>query len=111
VTKIYLLNSMAPSMFTTPGNIIINQVNAEQAKQLLQGNEIVNAIGHQATVDVLNLLLGTNYNVNRIQVKLAYGDEAIVFGLAKRLEEGKVLRSVEEVEQVGYSLYYLKLMP
>ncbi len=100
---------MAPSMFETPSTINIRQVNAEEAKRLLEGKEVVNAIGHQATIDVLNLLLETKFGVNRIQIKITKGEEAIVFGLAKRLEEGKVLRTIQEVEQVGYSLYHIKV--
>jgi transcriptional regulator CtsR len=97
-------------MFNTPTTISIQQVTAEEAKQLMKNKEIVSAIGHQATTDIMNLLLDANLTTNRIQVKLSKGDEAIVFGLAKRLEEGKVLRTVEEISQIGYSLYYLKVI-
>jgi hypothetical protein len=34
------------------------------------------------------------------------GDEAIILTLNKRLEEGQVIGSIEELEKVGYSLYY-----
>ncbi len=97
-------------MFLTPATIEISQVTAEQAKGLLDGKEVINAIGHKATADVLNMLLGTSYDVNRIQIKMTSKDEALVFGLQKRLEEGRILRTVEEINEIGYALYYLKVI-
>ncbi len=97
ISRLYLLNALSPAMFVVPVTIELRQITAEEAKVLMQDKEIVNAVGHQATVDIMNLLLGTNLVMNRIQVKIERNEEAIIFGLLRRLEEGKVLRTVEEL--------------
>jgi len=104
-----VINAISPTMFEVPATISIEKITAEDARNLIANLEPISAVGHQATTDILNLLLHSNLATNRIQVKMAKGDQAILFGLARRLEEGRVLKTVQEIEEVGYSLYLLKV--
>lgn len=71
------------------------------------------AIGHQSTCDALNTLLelqgSEKITVNRIEIQMKRGDEALIFKPKGRLEEGKVL-TVEELNQIGYDFYHLFMM-
>ncbi len=75
----------------------------------MQKRGFISAIGHQATADALSLLLGVQVPVNRIQVSLNPGDDAIVLSLNKRLQEGQVIKSVDELNLIGYTLYYVSV--
>jgi len=75
----------------------------------VQKRGFISAIGHQATADALSLLLGVQVPVNRIQVSLNPGDDAIVLSLNKRLQEGQVIKSVDELNLIGYTLYYVSV--
>jgi len=107
VSKVYLLNAIALNMFKTPSTIKISTVTPEQAKEIIKGKELVNAVGHEATMEIVNMLLGLQLKPNRAQVKLDYGDEAIALALNQRLAEGQVVRSLEELQRIGYMLYHI----
>jgi hypothetical protein len=70
-------------------------------EQISMGTQIVSAIGHQATAEILSRLLNHPIPVNRIQIHMKRKDIAIVFKLKQRIEEGKVL-SRDEIEKIGY---------
>ena len=53
-----------------------------------------NAIGHESTVQLVNELCGTDYKVNRAQIKLGT-DTVFVVQVSERLPEGKVLTKDE----------------
>jgi len=61
----------------------------------------VSAVGHESTAKLLSQLLGIEIPVNRIEIKIEYGDKLIVFQLLQRLPEGKVL-SEEELRQLQF---------
>jgi len=63
------------------------------------GFEVVSAIGHQATAQVLSRILGFEVQAQRISIEFEKGDVAIAFALDFRLPEGKVL-SEEELKHV-----------
>ncbi len=107
---VYLLNAFSLNML--PMNecgesaVFVRSIVPVQAKELVQRKGFTSAIGHKATADILSMLLGVDVPVSRTQVKMNVGDEAIILTLNKRLEEGQVIRTIEELEKVGYSLYY-----
>jgi len=63
------------------------------------GFEVISAIGHQSTAQVLSKLLGFEVPAQRISIELDKGDVAIAFALDYRLPEGKVLPD-EELKRI-----------
>ena len=87
--------------------IYVTEIDIEQVKELL-ANGFTSAIGHEATAAMLSQLLGMQVPVNRISIKVEYGDDIIVFQLLQRLPEGKIL-TVEELQQLiqqGQAKFY-----
>jgi hypothetical protein len=107
--KVYLLNAFALNMIQPPAIIKVTSISAEEAKELVRNRELVNAIGHEATAQIMGLLLGMELKANRIQVKMNAGDEAIILTLNKRLEEGQVIKDVNELSKIGYTLYHVSV--
>ena len=68
--------------------------------------EILSAVGHDVTAQILTELLGVTVPVNRIQFQQEVGQDALVFKLNARAPEGKVLNR-EEIEAIGYSFKIL----
>lgn len=105
--KLYFLNS---SILTSFGVFRYNEIQVREGVYLLQQTPsecIESAIGHQATAEVLSELLGVPVPVNRIQIAMERGDQAIVFKLKQRLEEHKVLTK-EEMKDLDYELGLLE---
>jgi len=82
----YILNS---AVITTQGEYSYILIDIENAKKWLDENisNVISTIGYQETADALQLITGHNIPVNRIQIKMQAGDEALVFRLTKRLSE------------------------
>ncbi len=59
------------------------------------------AIGHQATAEVMSLLLGQKIPANRKAITMQKGDRAIIFRLLERMPENKVF-TTEELLQVSF---------
>lgn len=108
---IYLLNSVIVPFQDDDAVFKISRINVEIAKIIVKSaianDNLTSAIGHSATAEILSMLLNTNIPVNRTSVYFKPGDEAIAFTLKKRLQEGQVIKSVEELEQIGYDFYYI----
>jgi hypothetical protein len=86
--------------------VYVGKISVERARRIIQKvGKIVSVVGHQVTADALSTLLGVKIEVNRAEIKLDIDDILIVFQLRKRLAEGQVLKSIEEIKQVGYDLY------
>jgi len=85
--------------------ITARQISIEESKEMLEKEQFVSAVGHEATAKLLTNVLGVEVPYNRIQITLQPGDKVIAFLLKKRLEEGKVIKTVEELEQIGYTLW------
>ncbi|AON96486.1 hypothetical protein [Acidianus two-tailed phage variant 1] len=107
---LYLLNTLIVPFRDERAKFEIERVSAEEAKKIIQmhNSQFVSAIGHSASANALSLLLGVAVPVNRTEVFFNVGDEAIAMALKKRLAEGQVLRTVQELEAVGFDLYYIK---
>jgi hypothetical protein len=100
---IALLNT---SILTSDGDYEMYTISLEKALELLQGQEVLSAIGHQSTADILSELLGQNIKMNRINFAQEAGQKALVFKLNGRPEEGKILPR-EEIEAIGYTFKVL----
>lgn len=96
-----MVNAFSLNMITKfPMTITIDKIDKEEfclkLELRLEEGELVNAIGHDSTVKLINALCGTKLEKNRIEVKMQEGDIALVVMVSQRLEEGKVL-SQEEI--------------
>jgi len=70
-----------------------------------------NAIGHDGTVALINLLCGTHINTNRVAIKVQPNDVLYVFGVNARLPEGKVLDRDELVQLLeGGKIQFWRVM-
>jgi len=101
--KLVILNT---SIITSEGTFTLKDITLEEARNLIKENEILSAVGHQSTSDILTTLLETEISVNRIQFVQETRQKALVFKLNGRPEEGKILTS-EELEAIGYKFQLL----
>ena len=96
--KVYLLNTLiVPVNFDKypVASIKLEKISLEEAKQILQNNSFVSAIGHEATAKLLTQLLNVSIPANRVSVFFEPGDTGIHFFLKTRLPEGKILSEAE----------------
>ena len=95
--KTYLLNAFSLNMIKEfPIGITVNKIDKEWfCYNLNTDPQVVNAIGHDSTVYLINKLCGTNFQKNRIEVEMNRGDIALVIMVSERLPEGKVLSDTE----------------
>ena len=96
--KIVLLNT---TIVTTDGDYSIKTISLEKAKELVKNANLLSAIGHQSTADIVWELLEIPIKMNRIMYTQEVGDIALCFKLKGRPEEGKIL-TAEEIETIGY---------
>ena len=95
-----MITILNTSILTTYDSYFYEPITLTQAKKLIeQGFE--SAVGHQSTCDILTSLLEVNVPMNRVMYKQDSGDQALIFKLNGRPEEGKIL-SVEEIKEIGY---------
>ena len=99
--KLAMLNT---TIATTNGVFKITDLSLEQARQLAMENKdnILSAIGHEATAQVMTTLLGVEVPTNRIVFAQEKGQKAIVLKMNGRIPEGVVL-TVEDMEKIEYS--------
>lgn len=102
--KLALLNT---SILTTQGLYRLVDITLETATELAHGNELDSAIGHASTAEIMSTLLGLEVPVNRQMFKQQINQQALVFKLNGRPEEGKIL-SAKEIEQIGYKFQVLE---
>jgi hypothetical protein len=103
---LYILNSAVLPLAEGKEYVIkAKQISIEEAKEMLEKEHFTSAIGHQATAQLLTNVLGVDIPLNRIQIQLQPGDRLLAFLLKKRLEEGRVIKTVEELEQIGYTFW------
>jgi hypothetical protein len=96
--KTVLLNT---SILTDYGIFGYTPLALEGAQEIAQRENIESAIGHASTAEILTELLGVPVTVNRTNNKQSPGDQAIVFKLRGRPEEGKILSRVD-IDRIGY---------
>jgi len=107
---LYILNS-ATLPLKEGGKYLIKarQISVKEASELLKKEQFVSAVGHEATAQALSNVFGVTIPYNRTQITLQPGDKLISIILKKRLAEGQVLKTVEELEQVGYSIWLFEV--
>jgi len=105
--KVFLFNVTV--LTGGPGCYQLSPLTIGEAKELWNNPdyEKVSAIGHQATADVMSVLMGEKIPMNRIEAVQEPGDIAICMKLNVRIQEGTVLTEVEQIEKIGYKLYRL----
>jgi len=104
--KFYLLNAFSLNMLEIERgwyHFYIEPLTPEETfryyKQAkLAGKEIISAIGHESTAKLVSALLDDEIPANRIEIKMRAGDEALIFMLSFRPEEGKVYKLQELME-------------
>lgn len=104
---IYILNA---AVVTNYGNFRYRESSLEEVQEILDENEYICAIGHEATARLFNLTTGLDVSPNRIQVKMEPGDAAVVFWANRRLPEGHVVETIEELEEIGFTFGYLEML-
>lgn len=121
-TPLILLNTSI--ITSSPGVYKIFDISADYARSLVQGKtfikydpqdhsvtpdrgiHLISAIGHKSTAEALSAILGVEVPVDRTAVKQEHGQQALVFKLRARTEEGRIL-SLPELEEIGYDLQLL----
>lgn len=96
------------TILTADGEFSLKTISLEEAKKMIDGREILSAVGHQTTADILTELLEVEVPMNRIQFKQEAGQQALCFKLNGRPEEGKIL-SRDEIEKIGYEFKVLTM--
>lgn len=94
------------SILTTAGTYALEDIPLDQAKDLVSTNDLDSAVGHQSTAEIMTTLLDVEIPMNRQLFTQHPGQQALVFKLNGRPEEGKIL-SVEEIERIGYKFQLL----
>ncbi|AOS58378.1 conserved crenarchaeal viral protein [Sulfolobus islandicus filamentous virus 2] len=108
---LYILNSATLPL--KPGKeyvIHAKELTIEEAKELLENERFISAVGHEATAKMLTNIFGVEISMNRIQIFLDDGDKLLSIILKTRLEEGKVIKTVEELEQIGYNIWLFEVV-
>jgi hypothetical protein len=101
--RLLLLNT---AILTSYGKFRFKRIKPDEARQLIrdfvvEGKEIVSAIGHASTAEILSELFEYPVQVQRVEVEQTPADVALVFRLKGRLSEGQGLTR-SEIEQIGY---------
>ena len=94
------------SILTVTGIFELKDITLQEAQQLVKDNNILSAVGHQSTADILTTLLGVQVPMNRIMFEQEVGQKCLVFKLNGRPEEGKILTQ-QEIEEIGYKFQLL----
>ena len=93
----YLTNAFSPSMINLPADVSFMPTNKNEFCEVI-ANGVFNAIGHQGTIDLVNILCNTKLDLNRVAIRAKTGDTIYILTLALRLEEGKLLTKEEIVK-------------
>ena len=102
---LYLFNT---NIIPSPAVVRVTTITREYAKKVIsESDEIISAIGHEATAQCLSEILNINVKVNRINAQPTHLDRVVSLKLNGRVEEGKVL-TMSDMEQMGYTLYLME---
>ncbi|MCE1185876.1 MAG: YddF family protein [Rhodocyclales bacterium] len=95
-------------MLTSVGLFRADELALDEARMLVLERGFESAIGHTPTAQILSGLLGIECAMRRIEFRQQVGQLALVFRLTRRLEEGQVLATREEIEAVGFSFMLIE---
>ena len=101
------LGILNTSILTSEGTFSLKSIALSDAQKLTQENDILSAVGHQSTAEILTELLGIEILVNRIQFEQEEGQQVLVFKLNGRPPEGKIFTR-EDIETIGYKFQLLE---
>lgn len=95
------------AIVTADGEYSCRTISLQEARALVQGApDIVSAVGHEATAEILTELFNRKICFNRINFQQEAGQDALVFKLNRRPPEGVVLTK-SEIEKLGYQFQLL----
>lgn len=94
------------SILTAAGSYTLQDITVEEARELVEDNNLDSAVGHASTAQVMTTLLGVEIPTNRQLFVQQPGQQALVFKLNGRPAEGKIL-TAEEIEAIGYKFQLL----
>ena len=97
---VFLTNGFSPSMLKLEKgvqiNVIFNEIGHDKfCEEIRSVKDILNAIGHKSTVELVNSMCGVKLEVNRISITADKGDTILMIILTVRLEEGRILKDDE----------------
>lgn len=97
----WLCNAFSPEMLSLDRPVMVRFTpTCPNAARAIAAQGVQSAVGHASTAQVLSARLGVQVPVQRVNVSLAEGDQALVAQLsAGRLPEGEVL-SAEEISSI-----------
>jgi Domain of unknown function (DUF1874) len=107
VTSNHPVAILNTSIATEDGTYTLRTISADEAREIIAGQEILSAVGHDATAQAMTEILGREIPVNRIQFAQQPGQTALVFKLRGRVPEGVILDR-SQVEAIGYDLKILE---
>ncbi len=95
------------AIITADGEYSCRTISLEECKKLIQSaSEIISAVGHKATAEIITDLLEREVTLNRIDFHQEAGQQALVFKLNRRPPEGIILTR-DEIEAFGYQFQLL----
>ncbi|EWG06438.1 MAG: hypothetical protein ASUL_09524 [Candidatus Aramenus sulfurataquae] len=109
-SKVYLLTT--PGIFSSARELWVRykEISPEEAKKIIEGRQVINAVSHPATVQLLSKVLGISLQPSRITVDMQPGDLAIAIKVQGRLPESGKELTEEELKSIGYKLYLLQVL-
>jgi hypothetical protein len=109
---LYVTNAFSANMLFANYHLAIvrfEHITEEEAKDMLERNIFVSAVGHEGTARVLSERLGQEIKADRKPVSLQVGDQVLICQIAGgRLPEGKIL-SEEEVRRLPITYILARL--
>jgi len=104
--KTYLVNAFSINMIKDfPVSVVFDKLDDQEFCIRLQirldEGDLINAIGHDSTVSLINKLCDVELTKNRIEVKLERGDVALVVMINDRLPEGRILSGDELMDMLS----------
>ena len=107
---LYVLNSATLPLVEGKAYLIkAKQLSIKEASEILKKEKFISAVGHESTAQALSNIFGVNIPYNRIQIFLDNGDKLLSIILKKRLPEGTVIKTAEELEQIGYTIWLFEV--
>ncbi|GEM_PF-1186970 len=104
--KVYLTNTFSLNMLKPKkGKLDFEPIPFDEAKKILDTQEVVSYISHQSTAQVLKELLQKEIEFNRKNLVLEDGDTVLVFQIKKRPQEGQIFTEEELKEIIEKGLY------
>lgn len=88
-------------IITSDGTYVSKTISLADAKRLVQGVEIFSTIRHSATTEFLSALLGVKIPISSAILAQEIGQQALACPMNRRLEEGQVLTTEEEIRAIG----------